>query len=121
MHDNGHLLTYTWDTMLTHAREGLQLCGSFALLLAAERVCEPGMAAQLAIGTRHSRPPTAPECKRPAETSCIHAGASQDSQRAGSSSAAEARHLVDDHGSPRQKSADESIDGLGERDTAGEG
>ena len=28
MHDNGHLLTYTWDTVLTHAREGLQLCGS---------------------------------------------------------------------------------------------
>ena len=46
------------------------------LLLAAERVCVLGMLAQMATGTRHSRPPTAPECKRPAETSCTHAGES---------------------------------------------
>ena len=91
-----------------------------ALLLAAERVCEPGMAAQLAIGTRHSRPPTASECKRPAETSCTHAGASGHSQRAGGCSAAEARHLVDDRQSPRHNSADEIIDALCAKDTGSE-
>ena len=103
-----------------HACEGLQSV-RIALLPAATRECELGMLAQTAIGTRRSGQHAAPECKRPAQTSCTHAGESRHSQRAGSCSTAEARHLVDDHRSPPQKSPDEIIDGLGERDMAGEG
>ena len=113
-------MTYTWDTVLTGTREGPQnMC--IALLLAGPRRPGPGMLAQMAMGARRSRPPVAPERKRPAQTACSRAMQAHGMRSTGGSSAGDARHLVDDHRWPRRMSADKSIDGLRARGTGSEG
>ena len=106
--------------MLSEPARGPAVSGT-ALLPAAWIACELCMLAQMAIGTRRSRPHAAPERKRAAQTTCTQAGASLHSHSTGGCSAAEAVHLIDDHRSPRQTSTDEIIDCLCERGTASEG
>ena len=78
------------------------------------------MRAQTATGTRRSCLHTAPERKLAAQTACIQAGASWNSQSTGGSSDADARHLVDGHRVPRQMPAYEGIVGLCEQGTSNE-
>ena len=79
-----------------HAREGLQ-CVLSALLLAAQRECEPDLLAQTAIGTRRSRSHAASQAKWAAQTTCSRAMQAWGLKSTGGGSTGDACHLVDLH------------------------